>query len=166
MRNQETSSMHRLPSLLLLVASVGLASTQDFPVTATWSAAAQPEDSSTVSGALTIQQHLGYRMDASFTITAAPGTIYQWRVFRGTCADTIAAANSSSASGILLFATAESYPDIAVGTAGTGTAAPAIAGALDSLTAYSVRIRPAQKSTTWDGTKPISCGDLQRSPTG
>ena len=170
--------MQRLSLLLLLAASVGLAAcsmdnpaevrsdAQEFPVTATWSAAAAPVSPSTVSGELTIQQRLGFRMDASFTITEAPGATYQWRIFRGDCATNEPASNNTSATGLLLFATAQSYPDIVVGSTGTGSAASAIAGSLDSLTAYSVRVRLSQTSTNWNGTNPIACGDLQRTPAG
>lgn len=170
--------MQRLPFLLLLATAVGAAAcagdtpaevinkAPEFPVTATWNAAATPVGTSTVSGALTIQQHLGSRMDASFSITGAPSsTTYQWRIFSGTCADSVPVSDTVP-SGIKLFATVQSYPDITVDASGTGSAAPTIAGYLDSLTAYSVRVRPSQKSTNWDGTKPIACGDMQRTPAG
>lgn len=167
--------MHRLPLLLLIAASVGAAAcagdspaevinaANDFPVTAKWSAAAAPIAPSTVSGALTIEQHLGFRMNASFTITGSPNDIFQWRIFRGDCATNVEASDEEP-NGLSLYATVESYPDITVGSAGTGSASPAIAGYLDSLTVYSVRIRPAQESSNWDGTDPIACGDLQRAP--
>jgi hypothetical protein len=168
--------MQRSSLLLLIAASVGLAAcsmdnpaevrrdAQEFPVIATWSATAAPVSPSTESGALTIQQHLGFRLDASFTITGTPNTTYQWRIFRGDCATDSTAASSTSATGLLLYATVQSYPDIVVGSSGTGSAAPAIAGSLDSLTAYSVRIRKSQTSTNWNGKSPIACGDLQRTP--
>lgn len=166
--------MQRLSLLLLLTGSVALAAcsmdsptevrsdAQEFPVTATWSAAAAPVAPSTVAGTLTVEQHLGYRLNASITITGDPETTYQWRIFRGDCATTEPAANNTSPTGLLLFATSQSYPDITVGSSGTGSAAPAIAGQLDSLTAYSVRVRLSATSTNWNGTNPIACGDLQR----
>ena len=168
--------MQRSSVLLLLVASVGLAACNggaptdmrdqgtDLPVTANWSSAAAPVAPATVSGTLTIEQRLGYHMDASFTITGAPNTIYQWRIFRGDCTVNVAAAVSTSATGLVIFSTLQAYPDIAVGASGTGVAAPTLAGSLDSLTAYSVRVRLSQRSTNWNGTNPIACGDLQRSP--
>jgi hypothetical protein len=168
--------MKRSSMLVLLAASVGLVACSgaspeevrsdatEFPVTATWSGAAASVAPSTVSGTLTIAQHLGFRMDASFSITGTPNKSYQWRLFRGDCATTVPAATSTSATGLLLVATIQSYPDIAVGSSGTGTSSPAIAGYLDSLSAYSVRVRLSQQSTNWNGTSPIACGNLQRSP--
>lgn len=135
----------------------------EFPVTATWSSSAAPVSPSTVAGALTVTQHLGSRMDASFAITGTPGKTYQWRIFRGDCATTDAAKTSTSATGLLLFATIQSYPDIKTDDSGQGTAISAVAGTLDSLTVYSVRTRLSQTSTNWDGTKPVACGNLQRS---
>jgi hypothetical protein len=135
---------------------------QEFPVVATWSATAEPADTvSTESGVLDAEQHLGYRVNATFTLTGTPGKTYQWRIFRGDCT-TNEPAENNSVTGLLLFSTEESYPDIHVGESGTGSASPAIAGALDSLTAYSVRVRPSQTSSDWDGTDPIACGDMQR----
>lgn len=167
--------MQRLSAIVLLTASVGLAacsmdnpaevrdSGQQFPVVATWNATAEPDSVSTESGVLSAEQHLGYRVNAIFTLTGTPGSTYQWRIFRGDCATT-EPAEDNSITGLLLFSTVESYPDIHVGESGTGSASPAIAGALDSLTAYSVRVRPSQNSSDWDGTDPIACGDMQRTP--
>ena len=62
----------------------------------------------------------------------------------------------------MLFATIQSYPNITADTSGVGAVAAAIAGNLDALTAYSVRLRPSQTATNWNGTDPIACGDLQR----
>jgi hypothetical protein len=170
--------MRRVSSLLLLVAgSVAIAGCpldsptevrdngQQFPVTATWSATAAPIEPATVAGSLTAEQHLGFRVNASFTVTGDPSTTYQWRIFRGDC--TINVPQSTSApDGLVLFATSQSYPDVTVGTAGSASVDPAIAGELDSLTAYSVRIRLSATSTNWNGTNPIACGDLQRTPAG
>ena len=179
MRKKETSAMQRVSLIVLLAASAGLAAcsmdnpaevrdgAEEFPVVATWGATAEPADTvHTESGELTVEQHLGFRMNASFTLTGTPGKTYQWRIFRGDCATTEAAEEATSATGLLLFATAQSYPDIVVDASGTGSAAPAIAGSLDSLTAYSVRVRPSQQSTSWNGTNPIACGDMQRTPAG
>jgi hypothetical protein len=169
--------MQRLSLIVLLGASVGLAACsmdnpaevrdggQDFPLVATWNATAEPADTvSTESGVLAAEQHLGFRVKATFTLTGTPGKTYQWRIFRGDCATT-EPAEDNSVTGLLLFSTAQAYPDIHVGESGTGSAAPAIAGALDSLSAYSVRVRPSQTSTNWDGTNPVACGDMQRTPT-
>jgi hypothetical protein len=169
------------PPLRVLVATaVGLAACAEnpaevrstagqFPVTATWTATVAPVGTSTVSGSLTIQQHQGFRMDAGLTIAGTPDTIshaYQWRVFRGDCATNVPAANQDpsgpSPTGLLLFATIQSYPDITANTSGAGAVAATIAGNLDALTAYSVRLRPSQTGTNWNGTNPIACGNLQR----
>lgn len=168
--------MRRVPSLLLLVAgSVALAgcpldsptevrsSGQEFPVVATWTATAEPIAPATVAGTLTAEQHLGFRIHANFTVTGDPSTTYQWRIFRGDCTVDVPASDTVL-DGLELFATAQSYPDVTVGSSGSASVAPAIAGELDSLTAYSVRIRLSATSTNWDGTNPIACGDLQRTP--
>jgi hypothetical protein len=110
-------------------------------------------------------------MDAALTLTDTTSTDtvstrYQWRIFRGDCATNTPAVNSPNApgpTGLLLFATVQSYPDVTVDfVSGAGSAAPVIAGSLDSLTAYSIRIRLFQTSTNWNGTNPIACGNLQR----
>ena len=165
---------------LVLAAAVGLSACAEnpaevrstagqFPVTATWTATVAPVGTSTVSGSLTIRQHQGLRMDAGLTIAGTPDTIshtYQWRVFRGDCATNVPAAaqdpSGPSPTGLLLFATIQSYPNITADTSGAGAVAATIAGNLDALTAYSVRLRPSQTATNWNGTGPIACGDLQR----
>jgi len=110
-------------------------------------------------------------MDAALTLTDTTSTDtqstrYQWRIFRGDCATNTPAVNSPNApspTGLLLFATVQSYPDVTVDyVSGTGSAAPVIAGNLDSLTAYSIRLRLFQTATNWNGTNPIACGNLQR----
>ena len=105
-------------------------------------------------------------MDATFTLSGAPGKTYQWRIFRGDCATDVAARTSTSATGLLIVATVQSYPDITTDNTGKGVATPTVAWTLDSLTAYSVRVRPSQTSTNWNGTNPVACGDLQRSAGG
>lgn len=167
--------MQRSSVRLLLAALAGLAACSEanpvdvrsqgteFPVMATWSAAATTVSPSTVSGALTVTQHLGARMDATFTLIGAPGKTYQWRIFRGDCASNVAAATSTSATGLLIVATIQSYPDIAADNSGKGAAISTVAWTLDSLTAYSVRVRLSQTSTNWNGTSPVACGNLQRS---
>jgi hypothetical protein len=102
-------------------------------------------------------------MDAVMTMTGgAPNATYQWRIFRGDCATTAVAANNTAPTGLLLFATVQSYPDAVANAQGTVTINRTIAGALDSLNAYSIRFRPSNASTNWNGTSPIACGNLQR----
>ncbi len=170
------------PLRLLLAAAAGIAACSEnpaelrrqgeaFPVIATWTAAVRPVGSSAVTGSLSVQQHQGFRMDAALTLTDTTSTDtqstrYQWRIFRGDCATNTPAVNSPNApspTGLLLFATVQSYPDVTVDyVSGTGSAAPVIAGNLDSLTAYSIRLRLFQTATNWNGMSPIACGDLQR----
>jgi hypothetical protein len=141
-------------------------SASSFPQIASWSATANPVGTSTVRATLAIKQFLGFRMTSAMTITGTPNTTYQWRIFREGCTSNTAAASNTAATGLLLFETTQSYPDVTTNAAGTGTVSPAIAGSLDSLTAYSVRIRPSQTSATWNGTNPIACGDLKRTAGG
>jgi hypothetical protein len=169
--------MRRVSSLLLLAGSVALAgcpldnptevrdSGQEFPVTATWTATAAPLEPATVAGTLTAEQHLGFRVNASFTVTGDQAATYQWRIFRGDCTINEPASDEVP-DGLELFSTTQAYPDVTVGSSGSGSVSSAIAGELDSLTAYSVRIRPSATSSNWDGTDPIACGDLQRTPAG
>jgi hypothetical protein len=63
----------------------------------------------------------------------------------------------------VLFATTQSYPDFTLDASGKATIKVAIAGWLDSLTAYSVRIRPTA-TTTFNGVNPASCGTLKYAP--
>lgn len=134
-----------------------------FPLRASWSSSAAPVSPSTVRATLGIKQYDGFRMDAAMSIAGTAGTTYQWRIFRGNCATTTVAVNNTAPTGLVLFATIQSYPDVSGGTSGTGTINPTIAGLLDSLTAYSVRVRVSQSATSWNGTSPVACGDLQRS---
>jgi hypothetical protein len=140
-------------------------SAEAFPIRATWSGSAAPISPSTVTATLTAKQFAGFRIETAVTITGAPNTAYQWRIFRGDCATTAVAA-TAAASGLFLFATAESYPNVTTNASGTGTATRVIAGSLDSLKAYSVRVRVSQTATNWPGTSPVACGNLQRSPGG
>ena len=136
----------------------------DFPLRANWSAAVAPVGSNTVTANVAIAEYLGSRLEASASLSGGlPSRAYQWRIFRGDCATTTPAANATAPTGLLLFATIQSYPDITTDGTGKGTIARELAGALDSLTAYSLRIRVATSQTNWNGTSPIACGDLQRS---
>ncbi|MGH7459532.1 MAG: hypothetical protein ACREMA_00710 [Longimicrobiales bacterium] len=155
--------------LLLSACDLGLGvETRDrasqFPLRANWNATAAPVGTGTVRATVTIKEYLGQRLDATAALTGgAPTTAYQWRIFRGDCATTAVAANNTAPTGLLLFATIQSYPDLTTNAAGTVTLPRVIAGALDSLTAYSVRIRVAQSATNWNGTSPIACGNMTRS---
>lgn len=168
---------YRLPALLLLATTAACndwnttpevrTDADAFPLRATWQATAAPIGTSPVRATLAVQQRAGFRMDMSFALTGAPSASYQWRIFRGDCSVTVVAANATAPqAGLLLFATVQSYPDAVASTAGTVTVSPVVAGSLDSLTAYSVRIRPAQAATAWNGTNPVACGNLQRTRAG
>ena len=137
---------------------------QQFPVRSTYSATAIPVGTSTVRATLSAKQYAGFRLEASVTITGAANAAYQWRIFRGDCATT--AVGTATAPGLFIFATTQSYPDATTNASGTGTVTRLIAGQLDSLTAYSVRVRASQTATNWNGTNPIACGNLQRSSGG
>ncbi len=135
-----------------------------FPLRANWSATAAPVGTSTVRTTLTIKEYLGSHMDANASLTGgAANTAYQWRIFRGDCATTAVAASNTTPTGLLLFSTIQAYPDLTTNASGTVTLTRVIAGALDSLTAYSVRLRVATAATNWNGTSPVACGNLQRS---
>lgn len=135
----------------------------EFAHRADWVASAAPVGTATVRAEVGVKQFSGSRMDVAAALTGGvPGTTYQWRIFRGDCSVTTAAPNSASPTGLLLFATVQSYPNIVADGAGAGSVARNIAGALDDQTAYSVRFRVAQTSSNWNGTNPIACGNLQR----
>jgi len=134
-----------------------------FPVTANWNSSVTPIGTSGVSATFTVKQFAGFRMELNLSVTAPPSRTYQWRIFRGDCATTVAAANNNDPNGLLLFATIQSYPDVASGT-GSATLTREIAGSLDSLKAYSIRFRASQSATNWNGTSPVACGNLQRAP--
>ncbi len=137
-----------------------------FPLRATWSASAAPVGTGTVRATLGLKQFEGFHMDAAMSVTGAPGASYQWRIFRGDCATNTAAVNNTAPTGLILFATIQSYPDVIANTSGTGSISPTIAGTLDSLGKYSVRVRVATSATNWNGTNPVSCGNLQRTAGG
>jgi hypothetical protein len=134
-----------------------------FPLVARWTATSAPIAPATVAGALTFEQHLGYHSDVTFTVTGPPNTAFQWRIFKRDCSVNVAAINNTSSTGLILFATTQSYPDITLDAAGKATVKSQIAGWLDSLTAYSVRIRPTA-TTTFNGVNPAACGNLKYAP--
>lgn len=167
--------MHRLfPLAMLAVIGVAACNSTDpaevasdpgtFPVVANWTATAAPVAPATVAGALNLQQHLGYHMNATFTITGTPNAVYQWRIFfGGNCTVNVAATNATSRNGIFTFSVSQAYPDITLDASGKGTVNTAIAGFLDSLTAYTVRIRPTA-TTGFNGVNPAACGNLSYAP--
>lgn len=134
---------------------------EQFPLRSTYTATATPISPSTVRATLSFKQYAGFRAEASVTVTGAANAGYQWRIFRGNCATT--AVGTAQTPGLFIFATTQSYPDATTNASGTGTATRIIAGQIDSLEAYSVRIRASQPATNWNGTTPIACGNLQRS---
>jgi len=136
---------------------------EQFPVRSTYSATASPVGTSTVRATLSIKQYAGFRLEAAVSVTGASSSTYQWRIFRGDCAMTAVATTAQQPTGLWLFATIQSYPDVATSASGIGTQTRLVAGQLDSLTAYSVRVRASQTATNWNGTSPIACGNLQRS---
>lgn len=168
------SNIPRVTALVLFAATTACdanpvdvrTNVEQFPLEAAWNAAAAPVGASTVNGTLLIEQRAGFRMAATLTVNGAANASYQWRIFRGNCATTAVAPGNTSPTGLLLFATVQSYPNVTVNAAGSGSSGPTIAGKLDSLTAYSIRIRVAQTATNWNGTSPIACGNLQHTPAG
>jgi hypothetical protein len=134
-----------------------------FPLVAHWTATSAPVAPATVTGALTFDQHLGYHADVTFVVSGPPNTAFQWRIFKRDCSVNVAALNNTAPTGLVLFATTQSYPDITLDATGKATIKTEIAGWLDSLTSYSVRIRPTA-TTTFNGVNPAACGNLQYAP--
>jgi len=174
-RDQEKTLMHRTSALLLGVAAIAAVACKNnptevitdattFPIVARWTANATAIAPATVSGQLTFEQRLGYHSDVQFVVSGGtPNAIYQWRIFRqGDCTVNVAAANNTANIGLVLFATTQSYPDITFDASGKATIKVSIAGVLDSLSAYTVRMRPTA-SGTFTGVNPASCGNLQYS---
>ncbi len=135
-----------------------------FPVIANYSSSVSAIGTSGLTGALTVKQKAGFRMEVNLSITAPTNRTYQWRIFRGDCSLTAAALNNQDPNGLLLVATVQSYPDVGTGTGTTATITREIAGSLDSVKVYSVRFRASQSATNWNGTTPVACGNLQRAP--
>ena len=138
------------------------ADAQQFPVQANWTASATPVGTAPLRANLAIKQYLGFHMDATVQFTGVPNTTYQWRIFRGDCATTTVAVNNVAPTGLLVFATTQSYPDFVTDAAGAVTLNRTIAGLLDSLKQYSVRAK-VFAAGAWNGLNPVSCGNLQRS---
>jgi hypothetical protein len=166
--------MHRTSALLLVCAAAITAACSGanptevrddataFPLVASWKATSAPIAPATVSGQLTFDQHLGYHSDVTFVVSGTPNGVFQWRIFKRDCSVNTAATNNTAPTGLVLFATTQSYPDVTLDASGKATIKTQIAGWLDSLTAYSVRIRPTA-TTTFNGVNPASCGNLQYS---
>ncbi|MEP6491675.1 MAG: hypothetical protein ABJF01_03290 [bacterium] len=172
--SQEISTVHRRSALLILsLAGFAACSGSNpvdvrddgsaFPVVGHWTATSAPVAPSTVTGTLTFEQRLGFHADVTFSVTGPPNTAFQWRIFKRDCSVNVAAINNTAATGLVLFATTQSYPDITLDASGKATVTPVIAGWLDSLTSYSVRIR-ATATTTFNGVNPAACGNLKYAP--
>jgi hypothetical protein len=166
--------MHRNGAILVVAATVLAAcnntnpaevrtDTTTFPIVATWTATSAPIAPATVTGGLLLKQRLGYHEDVTFTVTGPPNQAFQWRVFKRDCTVNTAAINNTAATGLVLFSTTQAYPDITLDATGKATVTTEIAGWLDSLTAYSVRIRPTA-TTTFNGVNPAACGNLKYAP--
>ena|SRR5438034_4536800 len=167
--------MHRTPALLLFCATAAVVACSAasptevrddataFPLVAHWTATSAPISPATVTGQLTFDQHLGYHSDVTFVVTGPPSAAFQWRIFKRDCSVNVAAVNNTAPTGLVLFATTQSYPDITLDATGKATVRSQIAGWLDSLTPYSVRIRPTA-TTTFNGVNPAACGNLQYAP--
>jgi FtsH-binding integral membrane protein len=141
-------------------------SAETFPIVGHWTATSAPIAPATVQGVLTFDQRLGFRSDVQFTVTGPPNGVFQWRIFKNNCSVNVAATGATAftgLTGLTLFATTQSYPDITLDASGKATIKTVIAGWLDSLTAYSVRIRPTA-TTTFNGVNPAACGTLKYSP--
>jgi hypothetical protein len=136
---------------------------KDFAVLANWASTVAPVGTNTVSGQLSAVQTEGYRINVSFNVTGPPNASYQWRIFRENCAATVFSTSVSSP-GVFPVATVQSYPDVVLDATGKATITRAIAGLLDSQTAYAVRLRPVQASTNFNGSNPVACGNLQQAP--
>jgi len=171
-RTRENAHMHRMTALLLAAVAVAACSnnptaTRDdaeaFPLVAHWTATSTPIAPATVAGQLTYDQHLGFHSDVTFAVSGPPNGVFQWRIFKRDCTVNVAAVNNTAPTGLVLFATTQSYPDITLDASGKATVKVAIAGWLDSLTAYSVRIRPTA-TTSFNGVNPASCGNLKYAP--
>ena len=169
--------MHRTTALLVFCAAAIVAGcsgspaevsdqASTFKIVAHWTAGATPIAPATVAGQLTFDQHLGFHSDVTFSVTGPPNGVFQWRIFKRDCSVNVAASGTTAftgQTGLTLFATTASYPDITLDASGKATIKAQIAGWLDSLTAYSVRIRPTA-TTTFTGVNPASCGNLKYAP--
>jgi hypothetical protein len=176
-KKHKTSIGHRTTALILFCV-VGIAAcdggnpaevrddTEAFPLVARWTATSAPVAPATVTGQLTYEQHLGYHSSVTFVVSGPPNGVFQWRIFKRDCSVNVAATGPlafTGANGLSLFATTQSYPDVTLDATGKATVRSQIAGWLDSLAPYSVRIRPTA-TTTFTGVNPAACGDLKYAP--
>ena len=138
----------------------------DIPGRRAWTAAATPIAPATVAGAADIRSASGLSFGRDIRRQRAAerrvpvadlqaGLLGQRRRNRDQA--------FTGQTGLTLFATTASYPDITLDASGKATIKAQIAGWLDSLTAYSVRIRPTA-TTTFTGVNPASCGNLKYAP--
>jgi len=175
MRKQENTQMNRTMALLLFAAAAAVSGcsssnpaevtddTSQFPIVAHWTATSSPVAPATVKGDLTFDQRLGYHADVTFAVTGPPNGVFQWRIFKNDCSVNVAASGPTAftgLTGLALFATTPSYPDITLDASGKATIKTSIAGWLDTLQAYSVRIRPTA-TNTFNGVNPAACGTLK-----
>ena len=137
----------------------------EFPLRATWTATMTPVGTSTVQGSVTIKENFGSRLEAVVNMTGGVANAsYQWRIYRGgDCSVNVAANSATSGNGLFLFATTQSYPDLVADGTGAASLTRVIAGSLDPLGAYSIRIRRSQTATAWNGLSPLACGTLRPS---
>ena len=173
MRRHETSLMHRIAALLL-VSAAGLAAlrrrqSRRSERSAGVVSAGGALDSDVGAGRAGNRHRCAHVRSASGLSFRRhvhrqwpPNGVFQWRIFKRDCSVNVAAVNNTAPTGLVLFATTQSYPDITLDASGKATIKTAIAGWLDSLTAYSVRIRPTA-TTTFNGVNPAACGNLQYS---
>jgi hypothetical protein len=131
--------------------------TSQLEVRGMWTATIQGVGASPLSGTATVREYGSYSEVEVSIGGAAPAAGYQWRIFRGPCAATVAAE-------LGLHLGVQSYPDIVANGTGTATLTRILGGSLNSPAGvYSLRLRPTVAATNWNGLSPVACGDLQRS---
>ena len=143
--------------VLLCIAACNLDSTDvetrdtanQFPLRAEWQSSITPMAASTVSGSAHIREYRAY-YEAQMSITGGtPARTYLWRIYPGTCTN----------SGTTVFGgSTQAFPALVTNASGAATAAPLLAGALDSTAVYNVRVQTGAAITT-----TVACGNLQRS---
>lgn len=127
----------------------------EFNQIATWTTNIQPVGAGTLSGTATFREYGSY-YTAEVTLNGGlPSRAYQWRVYRGSCADTEVAQHGPT----------QSFLDLVTDASGTATLTRTFAGALNSPDSiYNLRVRVALTSTNWgNGANPAACGDVGRS---
>lgn len=164
MMNEGRRKMRKyLPMLgLLLAAACELAhepevrnKADELQEIARWTATVSPVGSATISGTATFREFGSYYI-AEVTLNGGEAVrAYQWRLYRGSCADETVAQHGPT----------QAFADLVTDANGTATLTRTLAGALNSPDSiYNIRVRPAITSTNWTtGTDPAACGDLVRS---